>query len=1172
MNYPSLVSIVIPAYKPDFFEAALLSALRQNHDDVEIVVCDDCPTDAIQVIVEKLGVNSRWPIRYFKNEVALREAANVARGIREARGEFIKFLYDDDILVPDSVRLLYDVLHDSPDIKLVASARKRIDGEGNFLPDNLSTLYPFGQNVVLNGPELVSFLCQTPVNFIGEPSSVLCRRSDVLPFGPDLMSLEGTPIWSFGDVALYVKLLRQGNLAMLARPLSYFRVTGNQSTQAFVTDPTLAREGHASFHRITRELGWMRPVDSNTTVKIAPLSKRDDVQEMQLLSYFDRRPAAAVNNKQIIARLDQHKPSAAQQQLLRDYLAIQDGGPAIAIVISDFGNQPEHVLTTLQSLASENPLLDRLKVFILADYDSQAQSALQAQLPWLSATLESRPEVINNLMQENNHDWWVMVDAGVTFTNSGLLCAVMKALDSPGCDAVFGDEVSLDNQGAATLAFRPDFNLDYLLSCPAATSRHWLFNRQAALNVGGFNPVYAHAMEFDLILRLIEHEQFGSFAHASEPLLIAAQSAQRDNPDMAAALQRHLHARGYDNGQVHGIIPGHYRVKYGHTSLPLVSIIVSAQDQLGTLLPCIESILQTTTYPHYEIIISDNNSQSSETVQWLLSIDSMQSGKIRVLRHDKTLSASAIRNSAVQHALGEYVLMLANDLFVVQADWLENLLNHALRPEVGAVGAKLVAPDGSIEHAGLILGLSGTASPVNASESTGAGYMQRLISDQSYSAVSGDCLLVRKALYDSLEGLDEHLFATRYSDVDLCLKIRNSGHLVLWTPHASLVRGETTPSTADAAYDDQTRALYDTWLHYLAWDPAYNLNFSLQAPSFTAQPDPELAWRPLIHRPLPVVLVQPADQSESGRRISGPLNLLRDTRAIDGVMCHSSLNIPEIARLSADTIVVQRPLSDTEILSLYAIRTHINAFVVYDLNQFPSFSPLDKKAAPFAAIQASLQLGFEQVDRVTVPTFALAEILSGLHEDIRVIETRLSPVVWQGLRSIRRTRDKPRVGWVGTADQGADLLLIESVIRKLADKVEWVIMGPCPARLRPFIHELRSPVQDSLLPGSLASLNLDLALAPAQDHLINQGKSPISLLEYGACGYPVICSDILCYQGSLPVTRVRNEPQAWITAIEAHIEQLDTCARLGDELKREVEQNWMMDADYLQTWQEAWTR
>lgn len=1169
MSYPSLVSIVIPAYKADFFEAALLSALRQNHDDVEIIICDDCPTEAIKLIVDRLSVNSRWPVRYFKNPVALREAANVARGIREARGEYIKFLYDDDILVPDAIRLMYDVLHDSPDIRLVSSARKRIDAEGNFLPDTLYTRYPFGHNVVIDGPELVSFLAQTPVNFIGEPSAVMCRRADVLPFGQDLMSLEGTPIWSFGDVALYVKLLRLGNLAMLARPLAYFRVTDQQSTQAFMADPTRAREGHASFHRLTRELGWVRASELNATVKIAPLAKRGEVQDMELRSYFDRSPAAAQTNRQIIARLEQHQPSPAQQGLIRDYLTRHDGGPAIAIVVCDFDNQPDRVLATLQSLATDPPLLERLKVFILADYDRQTQSELQAQLPWLAATRENRPTLLNTLMQDNSHDWWLLVDAGTTFTASGLLCAVMKTLDAPGCDALFCDEVTLDAQGSASLAFRSDFNLDYLLSCPAASSRHWLFKRQSVLNVGGFDPACAQAMELDLILRLIEHEHFASFAHCSEPLVIAAQALEHDDPHVNDTLLRHLHSRGYANSQLHAVVPGHSRIDYGHDGAALVSIIISAQDQLDTLQRCVESILQTTTYPDYEIIVSDNNSQSAETRQWLATLEALQSDRIRVLRHAETLSESACINSAAGYAQGEFIVLLAHDLCVVQDNWLENLLNHALRPEVGVVGAKLTAADGSIEHAGMILGLNGSASAVTAAQDAGVGYMHRLISDQNLSAVSGDCLMVRTSLYLALQGLDDQLFPSQHGDIDLCLRVRDSGHLVVWTPFASLSRMRAKPAPA-LIYDDQTRALYDKWLHYLAWDPAYNLNFSLQQACFTPELNSELSWRPLIHRPLPVVLVQPSDHSAHAQRITGPLRLLRDSQAVDGVISPASLLLPEFARLSPDTLVIQRPLSDADIVSLHAIKNHTNAFVVYDLSEFPTFSTLDRKAAPLATVQAALRLGLEQVDRVTVATPALAELLSGLHADIRVIESRLSADIWQGLSSQRRTGDKPRVGWVGSASQGADLLVIEDVIRALADKVDWVIMGPCPTRLRPFIHELRSPASGTLLPGLLASLNLDLALAPVEPHLINLSKSPTTLLEYGACGYPVICSDVLCYQNDLPVSRVSNETHAWIDAINAHIDHPETCASLGDALKREVEEKWMMDAAYLERMRGVW--
>ncbi|EGH24740.1 glycosyl transferase, group 2 family protein, partial [Pseudomonas amygdali pv. mori str. 301020] len=183
MSSSRLVSIVIPAYKPAFFEAALASALRQNHDDIEIIITDDCRDDGIKAIVEKLSPNSRWPIHYFKNATPLGEPHNIAHAIARAQGEYIKFLYDDDILLPDCVRLMFDVMHDSPDIKVVSATRKRIDANGALLADNLYTAYPFGKNVVLNGPELVSFLASHPINFVGEPSAVMSRREDLLVFG-----------------------------------------------------------------------------------------------------------------------------------------------------------------------------------------------------------------------------------------------------------------------------------------------------------------------------------------------------------------------------------------------------------------------------------------------------------------------------------------------------------------------------------------------------------------------------------------------------------------------------------------------------------------------------------------------------------------------------------------------------------------------------------------------------------------------------------------------------------------------------------------------------------------------------------------------------------------------------------------------------------------------------
>ncbi|SDP27698.1 Glycosyltransferase, GT2 family [Pseudomonas congelans] len=1170
MSSSRLVSIVIPAYKPAFFEASLASALRQNHDEIEIIITDDCRDEGIKTIVDKLSPGSRWPIRYFRNETPLGEEYNNARAISLAQGQYIKFLYDDDILLPDCVRLLFDVLHDSPDIKLVSAVRKRIDSNGDLLPDNIYTAYPFGQNVVIDGPQLVSFLAQHPVNFIGEPASVMCRREDVLAFGQEIMSLKGVFVWGLGDVALYLKLLRQGNLAMLARPLSYFRVSDQQTSELGRTSPHLSRDGHANHYRLTRELGWVRPDEFNGKVRIAPLAQRDNVQEMDLLAYFDRRPEATVRNTRAAQWLGHRRPTPAQHALLAEHLQQHDGGPAIAIVVSDFNQQPESVLSTLQSLASDAPLLDKLKVFVLADYDRNQQTPLQAQLPWLQASVENRATVINELMQENDHAWWILVDAGITFTQSGLLCAVLKMIEAPEACAVFGDEVTLHAQAGANLVFRPDFSLDYLLTCPSATSRNWLFNREKALTVGGFDPDHAQAIELDLILRMIEDAGFTEFAHSSEPMIIAPMWQPQDNYDQARTVQRHLHTRGYAGSQVHALKSGHYRIDYGHVDQPLVSILVTSHDTLETLLPCVESILENTAYSFYEILICDNNSQSAQTREWLANIDSMQSERIRVIRHEQTLSPSALLNSAAAHALGDYLLMLDSHALIIQPEWLDHLLNHAQRPEVGVVGAKLVSTDGNVVQAGIIVGLNGTAAPVTASDiATSASDVQRLETDQNYSAVSGSCLMIRKSVHEQVQGLDEHLFPLHFNDVDLCLKARSTGHLVVWTPHA-IVALRPNDALFDAeALDFATRALSHRWLHYMAWDPAYNRNLDLSK-SFAPLSNPELSWRPLTHRPLPVVLAQPCNHGAAGNRISAVVQNLRTECKVDGVISHTPLPFVEIARLSPDAVVIQGPVNDSLIASINAIKDHTNARVVYDLPEYPAYAEIAKGAPPLAAVQASLRHGLARADRVTVPTQALAELLGDSHPDVRVIEDRLDPSVWLNLQSQRQTRPKPRVGWVGEVSGLDDLLMLTEVIKALADRVEWVIMGPCSRWLRPYIHELRASVEGALFPGALASLNLDLVLVPARSNLLSQSKGAASLLALGACGYPVICSDSLCAESNLPVTAVSEAPSAWIAAIEAHIDHPEQSAQRGDELRREVLQNRMLDKAHLQEWCGHW--
>jgi GT2 family glycosyltransferase len=1162
MNSSRLVSIVIPSYKADYFEASLTSALQQTHDDIEIVICDDCPTDAIKDIVDRLSISSPWPVRYFRNEYAQGEALNLVRCVKEAEGSYIKFLYDDDILDPDCVRLLFNVMEANPHVTIAASGRNRIDELDNVLPDSVMTRPLFSQDVVIHGTELASFLGEYVYNFVGEPSVVMCRRMDLLSFRIYLCAFAGQSVHGLGDIALHTKLLRRGNLAMLARPLSSFRVSSQQYSHTARQDVQTNRDMVKLFRTIARDLGWTRTTTDNTHVKVAPLSAPENFVEFDLHNQFARQ---SQGNRKVSRWLDQRTPDSAQLTLINRYLEDNHRGPTILIVITDPQNQPQRVQATLDSLNSGSPIYSQLSLVVLTAQPPQTDAQSDRSVQWIETSESGRPQVLGRLLQEHQADWFMLVEAGATFTPAGLLRVSVELIGLPACRAIYADEIHLQADGQTGVALRPDFNLDYLLSLPMAMSGHWLFNRLSALEVGGLHAAFSGAMELDLILRLIEEGGLDGLEHIAEPLLTCRAQTLDDNPDEVRTLQRHLEARGYPYAEVHETHNRHYQLRYGHQHRPLISILIPTRDRLALLQRCVESILEKTTYPDYEILIVDNHSQDPEAVEWLAAVESMGDDKIRVLRYPYPFNFSAINNRAAEQARGEYLVLLNDDTAVLQADWLDNLLNHALRPEVGVVGAKLYYPNGTVQHAGMVLGLDGTASHVFTGEPAAAsGYMQRLIVDQNYSAVTAACLMVRKSLYESVGGLDETLALT-LNDVDFCLKVSATGNLIVWTPHVIVLhepREGTTQldSAAEQQHASERKSLYGKWLARLKRDPAYNPAFALTGKAFELEADNPLAWHPLPWRPLPVVLAHSLkDSSLTDCRLIAPLQTLREAFLVDGVVTKAGLSAIAIERVQPDSIVLHGAATLEDLVSLRSSVACSKAFKVLDLDRYPACSDVD-----------SLRQALSFIDRLIVPSQSMADALCDAHQDIRVVANRLS-AQWRKLNVLRRAGFKPRVGWAATAaTQPADWSLIGEVVRTLADEVHWIVMGPCPAELKPYLFELRSEVEGELYPSAVAGLWLDVALALGPHEVPIEGAEQLQVLEYGASGFPVIASDTNSAPQGLSVTRVKSDPQAWIEAIRAHIADLDVAQQMGDDLQRQVREDWMLEGEHLYAWRAAW--
>jgi hypothetical protein len=214
--------------------------------------------------------------------------------------------------------------------------------------------------------------------------------------------------------------------------------------------------------------------------------------------------------------------------------------------------------------------------------------------------------------------------------------------------------------------------------------------------------------------------------------------------------------------------------------------------------------------------------------------------------------------------------------------------------------------------------------------------------------------------------------------------------------------------------------------------------------------------------------------------------------------------------------------------------------------------------------------GVRLADRFIVSTEPLAQAYRDLCDDIRVVKNRLEQPVWGELQSLRRQGRRPRIGWAGGIGHTGDLELVVSVIKELAHEVDWVFFGMCPDAVRPFIAELHYGVPFDQYPAKLASMNLDLALAPLELNAFNEAKSNLRLLEYGVLGWPVICTDIVPYQGDFPVTRLKNRHADWVRAIREHVSDLDELGRRGDCLRDYIRANWMLE-DHLDEWVNAWT-
>ncbi|MGI9607495.1 MAG: glycosyltransferase family 2 protein, partial [Acidimicrobiales bacterium] len=429
------------------------------------------------------------------------------------------------------------------------------------------------------------------------------------------------------------------------------------------------------------------------------------------------------------------------------------------------------------------------------------------------------------------------------------------ALFAGDADIVYTDEDKIDASGRHFDPHcKPPWNPELLLG-QNFVSHLTAIRRSVVVDVGGIRPGTEGSQDHDLLLRTtarvessrIVHAPFVAYHWRAIEGSTARASGEKSYTDAASinALREHL---GPEWTIGPSAAPSTFRCTPPLPTTPLVSILIPTRDRVELLGQCVAS-LDRTTYPSFEIVVIDNDSTDPATLEWMREFQ--KDDDRRVVRSTGEFNFSRVNNDGARMARGELILLLNNDTEVVEPDWLTEMVRWVDQPGVGAVGAKLLYPDDTIQHAGVVLGLGGLAGHGHHREDRHAyGYFSRLALAHEVGAVTGACLLTPRATWDELGGLDENL-AVAFNDIDYCLRVRHAANQrVIWTPHALLYHHESVSRGAEddlvkvARFNAEVDQVLEDWGHTLDDDPAYSPNLTLVGESFTLarQPRVEPPW------------------------------------------------------------------------------------------------------------------------------------------------------------------------------------------------------------------------------------------------------------------------------------------------------------------------------------------
>ncbi|MGB9763566.1 MAG: glycosyltransferase family 2 protein, partial [Minisyncoccia bacterium] len=479
--------------------------------------------------------------------------------------------------------------------------------------------------------------------------------------------------------------------------------------------------------------------------------------------------------------------------------------PLISIVVPTWNTPEQFLIEMIESVLNQSYTNFELCIADASDQshvkrilDNYADKDNRIKIKYLKKN-KGIAQNTNEAIFISKGDYIAFLDHDDVLAKNALFEVVKTINENQGVDFIYSDEDKVTEDGKKFFDphFKPDLAPDFLRSCNYVCHLS-VIKKKLLDKIGYLKEGFEGSQDYELILRVTEKAK--KIIHIPKILYHwrVSQNSVSRNPqskiyayDSAKkALKEHLNRLNLDGDVLDGKVLGLYKINYKITDSPKISIIIPNKDHKDDLEKCIKSIIQKSTYKNYEIIIVENNSIEQSIFDYYRFLEKTYSF-IKVIVWDKPFNYSSINNYAVQFSQGEVLLFLNNDTEVITPNWIEEMLMFAQRDDVGAVGAKLLYPDNTIQHAGIIIGINGIAEHCfKYSNSDYTGYFARLATVQNLSAVTGACLMVRKKVFNEIKGFDES-YPVAYNDIDLCLSLRKKGYLVVWTPHAVLYHYES---------------------------------------------------------------------------------------------------------------------------------------------------------------------------------------------------------------------------------------------------------------------------------------------------------------------------------------------------------------------------------------------